>query len=87
MLECQEENIQDGRKTSTDVRCRDMSSEETLENKLEVAEVRMLRWINGVTKLDIIRNERIRGTAKVREISKKVQESRLKYGHVLGIEE
>ena len=87
MLECQEENIQDDRKTSTDVRCRDMSIEETLENKLEVAEVRMLRWIRGVTKLDIIRNERIRGRAKVREISKKVQESRLKYGHVLGIEE
>ena len=35
-------------------------------------------------KLDRIRNERIRGTTKVGEISKKVQESRLKwYGHVL----
>ena len=44
----------------------------------------MLRWISGVTKLDRIRNERIRGTTKVGEISKKVQESRLKwYGHVL----
>ena len=38
----------------------------------------------GVTKLDRIRNERIRGTTKVGEISKKVQESRLRwYGHVL----
>ena len=45
---------------------------------------RMLRWMSGVTKLDRIRNERIRGTTKVGEISKKVQESRLKwYGHVL----
>ena len=45
------------------------------EKKLDVA---------GVTKLDIIRNERIRGTTKVGEISKKVQVSRLKwYGHVL----
>ena len=44
----------------------------------------MLRWMSGVTKLDIHRNERIRGTTKVGEISKKVQESRLKwYGYVL----
>ena len=35
-----------------------------------------------------IRNERIRGTTKVGEISKKVQESRLKwYGHVSRREE
>ena len=46
--------------------------------------MRMLRWMSGVTKLDRIRNEGIRGTTKVREISKKVHESRLKwYGHVL----
>ena len=44
----------------------------------------MLRWMSGFTKLDRIRNERIIGTTKVGEISKKVQESRLKwYGHVL----
>ena len=54
------------------------------EKKLDVAEMRMLRWMSGVTKLVRIRNERIRGTTKVGEISKKVQESRLKwYGHVL----
>ena len=52
--------------------------------KFDVAEMRMLRWMSGVTKLDRIRSERIRGTTKVGEISKKVQESRLKwYGHVL----
>ena len=46
--------------------------------------MRTLRWMSGVTKLDRIRNERIRETTKVGEISKKVQESRLKlYGHVL----
>ena len=33
--------------------------------KLEVAEIRMLRLICGVTKLDKIRNERKRGTTKV----------------------
>ena len=54
------------------------------ENKLDVAEMRMLRWMNEVTKLDRIRNERSRGTTNLGEISKKVQESRLKwYGHVL----
>ena len=39
----------------------------------------MLRWMCGVTKLDEIRNERIRGTTKVWEIAKKVQERRLKW--------
>ena len=56
--------------------------------KLDAAEMRMLRWMSGVTKLDRIANERIRGTTKVGEISKKVQESRLKwYRHVLRREE
>ena len=46
--------------------------------------MRMLRWMCGVTKLDKIRNERIRGTTKMGEITKKVQERRLKwYGHVM----
>ena len=36
--------------------------------------MRMLRWICGVTKLDKIRNERIRRTSKVAEIVKKIQE-------------
>ena len=54
------------------------------EKKLDVAEIRMLRWMSGVTKLARIRNDRIRGMTKVGEIAKKVQESRLKwYGHVL----
>ena len=46
------------------------------EKKLDVAEIRMLRWMSGVTKMDRIRNERIRGTTKVGEISKKIQERR-----------
>ena len=57
------------------------------EKKLD-AEMRMLRWMSGVNKLDRIRNERFKGTTKVGEIYKKVQESRLKwYGHVLRREE
>ena len=35
------------------------------EKKLDVAEMRMLRWMSGVTKMDRIRNERNRGTTKV----------------------
>ena len=46
-----------------------------------MAEIRMLRWMSGVTKLDRIRNER-----KVEEISKKVQESRLEWYIWAGIE-
>ena len=53
-----------------------------------VAEMRVLRWMSRVTKLDRIRNENITVTAKVGEISKKVQESSLKwYGHELRREE
>ena len=40
-----------------------------------MVEMRMLRYMCGITKLDRIRSERIRGTANVGEISKKVQES------------
>ena len=65
-----------------------MGVEEGNEKKLEVAEMRMLRWMCGVTKLDKIRNERIRGTTKVGGITKKVQERRLKwYGQVMRREE
>ena len=50
--------------------------------------MRMLRWMCGVTRLDKIRNERIRGTTKVGEMTKKIQERRLKwYGHVMRREE
>ena len=48
------------------------------EKKLDVVEMRMLRWMSEVTKLDRIRNKIIRGTMKVGEISKKALESRLK---------
>ena len=42
----------------------------------------MLIWMSGVTKLDRIRNERIRGTTKVGEISKNVLESRFMWACV-----
>ena len=43
------------------------------EKKLGVAELRMLRRRCRVTKLDSIRNYRIRGTTRVGEMSKKVK--------------
>ena len=56
----------------------------TEERKLDVAEMKMLRWMSGVTRMDRIRNEYIRGSLKVTEVSKKVQEARLRwYGHVM----
>ena len=53
------------------------------ERKLEVAEMRMLRWMCGLTRKDRVRNERIRETVKVGPMGKKIQESRLRwFGHV-----
>ncbi|XP_061651845.1 uncharacterized protein LOC133488234, partial [Phyllopteryx taeniolatus] len=53
------------------------------EAEMEVAEMKMLRFALGVTRLDKIRNELIRGTAKVRCFGDKVRESRLQwFGHV-----
>ena len=54
------------------------------EVELEVAELRMLRFAMGVTRLDKIKNTHVRGTANVVWIGKKVRETRLRwYGHVL----
>ncbi|KAK3534858.1 hypothetical protein QTP86_028556 [Hemibagrus guttatus] len=53
------------------------------ESELEVAELKMLRFSLGVTRLDRIRNEYIRGTAHVGHLGDKVREARLRwFGHV-----
>ncbi|MCJ8736398.1 hypothetical protein PDJAM_G00257470 [Pangasius djambal] len=53
------------------------------ESELEVAELKMLRFSLGVTRLDRIRNEYIRGTAHVGRLGDKVSEARLRwFGHV-----
>ncbi|KAK3508704.1 hypothetical protein QTP70_004253 [Hemibagrus guttatus] len=53
------------------------------ESELEVAELKMLRFSLGVTRLNRIRNEYIRGTAHVGRLGDKVREARLRwFGHV-----
>ena len=54
------------------------------EAEIEVAELKMLRFSLGVTRMDKIRNEYIRGTAQVGRFGGKTREARLRwYGHVL----
>ena len=53
------------------------------EAEMEVAELKMLRFSLGVTRMDKIRNEYIRGTAQVGKFGEKTREARLKwYGHL-----
>ena len=53
------------------------------EAKMEVAELKMLRFSLGVTRMDKIRNEYIRGTSQVGRFGEKTREARLTwYGHV-----
>ena len=49
------------------------------EAELEVAELRMLRFALGVTRLNKIKNTHVRGTANVVRIGKKVRETRLRW--------
>ena len=58
------------------------------EARQEVHQMRMLRWMGGVTRRDTIRNEHIRGTTRVVQASKKITEKRLKwYRHVRRMKE
>ena len=80
----QVESTQDSCKDSNDLQCRYTGREESTREEVGCGgneNVKMDEWI---TDLNRIRNERIRGTKEVGEISKKVQESRLKWhGHAL----
>ncbi|XP_044744683.1 uncharacterized protein LOC123306651 [Coccinella septempunctata] len=52
------------------------------EQTLHVNEMKMLRWAGGVTRIDWISNEYIRGNFKVARIQDKPLENRLRwYGH------
>ncbi|KAL0809484.1 hypothetical protein ABMA28_011031 [Loxostege sticticalis] len=54
------------------------------EQKLHTTEMKMLRWAGGVTRLDKVRNEYVRGSFGVAPIAEKMRESRLRwYGHIM----
>ena len=54
------------------------------ESKLNSAEMRMLRWARGKTRLDHIRNEDIRKEAHVTPVETSLENKRLKwFGHCL----
>ena len=55
-----------------------------VHEKLDVAETRMWSWMCGATQHDIIRTDRNRGTTKVGEMLKKVQDRGLKWYAVGG---
>ena len=49
------------------------------EKRMEVNEMRMLRWMCGVTKKDKIRNEHVTGSVKVAPVTKPNTVKRLKW--------
>ena len=51
----------------------------TQVQRLMVAEIRMVKWMCGFTRLDKIRNGVIRGLAQVAPIEAKMRESRLRW--------
>ena len=56
--------------------------------KIEVAELKMVRWALRVTRKDKIRNEYVRGTSKIAKLGDKLRNVRLRwYGHVKRREE
>ncbi|KAK3509924.1 hypothetical protein QTP70_023172 [Hemibagrus guttatus] len=72
-----------GKEVKKRVQAETVSLRKRQESELEVAELKMLRFSLGVTRLDRIRNEYIRGTAHFGRLGDKVRETRLRwFGHV-----
>ena len=47
--------------------------------KMEVAELKMVRWALGVTRKNKIRNEYVKGIAKIAKIGDKLRNARLRW--------
>ena len=47
--------------------------------KMEVAELKMVRWALGVTRKDKVRNDYVRGTAKIAKLEDKLRNARLRW--------
>ena len=63
-------------------------SDGKINGKMEVAELKMVRRALGVTRKDKIRNEYVRGTAKIAKLGDKFWNARLRwYEHVKRREE
>ena len=52
------------------------ATKETEEKRLEVQEMRMLRWMNKITRRDKVENRYVRGSMKVANIKDRITESR-----------
>lgn len=53
-------------------------------NRIRVTEMKMLRWISGVTRFDRAPTGRIEATVAVANLKEKIQESHRRwYGHVI----
>ena len=60
-----------------------MAMTERQVGEMEVAELKMVRWALRLTRKDKIRNEYVRGTAKIAKLGDKLRNARLRwYGHV-----
>ena len=60
-----------------------MAVTERQVGKMEVAELKIMRWAMGVTRKDNIRNEYVRETAKISKLGDKLRNARLRwYGYV-----
>ena len=52
--------------------------------EMEFAEIKMLRFVMGMTRKDKVRSEYIRGAVKVERVGMKMREGRMRwYGHVM----
>ena len=73
--------------TSSFVWCETWATTRGQKARLGVNKMRMLTWMCGVTRRDMIRNEHIRWTTRVVQASKKITERLKWYGQVRGMKQ